>query len=63
VLVRTVNDAGIDARGFERVRVLPENNIRCKSSGVKKPAIKRGFAWPTSQNQISRPLDMNPNGA
>jgi len=36
---------------------------RSRSAGVKNPATRRGLARPISQNQMSWPLAMNPNGA
>jgi hypothetical protein len=42
---------------FERLSVLARNFSRSRSAGVRNPATRRGLARPTSQNQVSWPLN------
>ena len=64
VLVSAVDDRAIDGGRFERsVGSDAGTSVRSKSEGVKNPATRRGLARPTSQNQMSWPLAMNPKGA
>jgi len=63
VLVRAVDDGVVNGRRFEGSRFWRRNFSRSRSAGVKNPATRRGLARPTSQNQMSWPLAMNPNGA